>query len=390
MKPKIIYLCYLPLMEIREKVFFIKEADDAGFSIEYWDLTKIYFPDIAFVGEVERCYVRKVENHTELEKMLSAQDIKRCFFVVIISFGGTVLKLHRLFTQYRCYLVFFARTGFPLDYPDKSFFKKILKNYPKYLNIDKIKLICLNQLAKIYKRTGLIKDYDLVFAAGAVDASQYNGRSLVVSINHFDYDNYLDVKIQAVRIIKSEYCVFLDSNIVYDTDFKIINIRTIEATAYFKSMGAFFDRLENKHHLKVVIAAHPKAEYQGSEFGDREIIKGKTIELVKDCRFAIAHYSTAISFAVLYEKPLLFIYTNEMKEMSYFKEITNFASVLDATSLNIDTIHGNDELQISSPNHLRYDEYKYKCLTSRSTEYKLSAGVFIQHMTELSASVLSR
>ena len=386
-KPKIIYLCCLPLIEKREKDFFINEAADAGFSVEYWDLTKIYSPDIAFVGEVERRYVRKIENHCELEKMLSAQDIKRCFFVIIITFNGKVFKLHRLLTKNNCYLIFFARAALPLDYANESLFKRLSWDFSRYLNIDKIRMTCLTPIAKLYKRIGLIKDYDLVFAAGAAEASQYNGRSLVVALNHFDYDSYLGVKNTAARIIKHKYCVFLDDNLVYDTDFKSTNTRTIEPAAYFKSLCSFFTRLEKKHHLKVVIAAHPKAKYQGPEFGDREIIKGKTNELVKDCNFAIAHYSTSISFSVLYEKPLLFIYTNQMKEMHYFQAIKHFASVLDATILNIDTISGNDELQISSPNRLRYEDYKYKYLKSKSTEDKLSAGVFIQCMTELAASV---
>lgn len=376
-------------MEKREKDFFIKEADDAGFSVEYWDLTKIYFPDEAFVGEVERRYVRKIENYAELKKMLSAQDIKRCFFVVMVTLDGRVIKLHRLLTKNNCYLIFFARTGLPLDYTNESLLKKLLKYYRKYLNIDKIKQTYLYQLAKFYQRTGLIKNYDFVFAAGVADASQYNGRSRVVALNHPDYDNYLGVKNKADRIIKSEYCVFLDDNLVYDTDYKIFNMQ-IEPASYFKSLCSFFDRLEKRHHLKVVIAAHYKAEYQGPEFGDREIIKGKTNELAKDCRFAIAHYSTSISFAVLYEKPLLFIYTSEMKEMFYFQVIKQFASVLGGTILNIDDIHGNEGLHINPPNRLQYNDYKYKHLTSRSTENKLSAGVFIQYMNEVAASVDSR
>lgn len=395
MKPKIIYLCYLPLMEKREKDFFIKEAGDAGFSVEYWDLTKIYFPDLALVGEVERSeversYVRKIESHADLGKMLSVPDIKRCFFVVMFTFDGRVIKLHRLLTKSNCSLIFFARTGLPLDYENESLFKKLLKYYRKYLNIDKIKQTYLYKLAKFYQRTGLIKNYDFVFAAGAADASQYNGRSRVVALNHPDYDNYLGVKNKADRIIKSEYCVFLDDNLVYDTDFKILNIKTIKSTSYFTSMRTFFDRIEKYFNLKVVVAAHPKAEYQGNEFGSREIFKDKTNELVKDCRFAIAHYSTSISFAVLYKKPIFFIYTSEMQNMRYIEAIKHFASVLDASILNIDDIHGNEDLYINPPNHLQYNDYKYKCLTSRYTENKLSAGLFIRYMNELAASVDSR
>lgn len=376
-------------MEKREKDYFIKEADEAGFSVEYWDLTKIYFPDVAFVGEVERCYVRKIKNYAELEKMLFAQDIKRCFFVLINTLDGRVIKLHRLLKKRNCYLIFFAMPGLPYDYTNKSLHMKLLKNYRKYLSIDKIKQTYLYQLARFYQRTGLIKNYDFIFTVGAAAASQHNGRSRVVAINHPDYDNYLGVKNNTDQIIKSEYCVFIDDNLIYDIDYKIFNMQ-IDPAVYFKSLCSFFDRLEKMHHLKVIIAAHYKAEYQGCEFGDRELIKGKTNELVKDCRLAIAHYSTAISFAVLYQKPLLFIYTNQMKEMNYFQAIKQCASVLEAKILNIDTIHSNDELQIRPPNHIRYEDYKYRCLVSRSTEEKLSAGIFIKHMTELAASVESR
>jgi len=386
-KLKIIYLCYMPLTEKREKDFFIKEAGDSDLSVEYWDLTKIYFPEMTFVGEIKRLYVKKINNYGELEEAILAQDIKRCLFVIIITFYGQVIKLYRLLTQYHCCLVFFARAGLPVDHPKKPLLRKLLENHAQYLAIDRIKLLYLNQLAKLYKHIGLIKDYDLVFAAGTVETSQYNGRSSVVAINHFDYDNYLGVKNKVERIIKEDFCVFLDENLVYHTDFKITHTKTIEPIPYFKSLCSFFDRLEKRYHLKVVIAAHPKAEYKGHEFGDRAIIKGKTLELVKDCRFALAHNSTSISFAILNEKPLCFIYTNEIKKINNFEVIKHYASVLDATIFNIDTIYGNNELQISSPNHLRYEEYKYKYLTSKTTEEKLSIDIFIQHMTELAASI---
>jgi hypothetical protein len=387
MKHKIIYLCYLPLTAKIEKDFFITEACEHGFSVEYWDLTKIYFPGMSLVGEIDRSYVRKVDDYTQFERMLSSNEIKRCPFVIAITFGGAVIKLHRLLTKHRCFLVFFARAGLPASNTSESFLKKLVNGYRRYLTIDKIRRMYLNQLAHLYRRTGLIKHYDLVFSAGAVEASRYDGRSNIVPLNHFDYDSYLCVKNRSGRIVNSEYCVFLDDNLVYDADLRIINERSVEPVTYFKSLSAFFERLEKEHNLKVIIAAHPKATYQGPEFGGREIIEGKTNELVKDCRFAIAHYSTSISFAVLHKKPVVFIYTAEMKGMFYFQLIKRLAAILEAKIINIDAFHDDDELQITSPDHLRYDDYKYKYLTSRSTESKLSADVFIQHMAGLAASV---
>jgi hypothetical protein len=78
-----------------------------------------------------------------------------------------------------------------------------------------------------------------------------------------------------------------------------------------------------------------------------------------------------------------------MKEMFYFQTIKNLAAVLDSKMINIDVFHDGDEneLQIGSPDHLKYDDYKYKYLTSKATESKLSASLFIQHMAALADSV---
>ena len=385
-KPKIIYLCYMPLTQKREKDFFIKEMADVGFLVEYWDLTELYFQEVSFTGEIERSYVRKIKDYEELEKLLRAQYIKQCFFVMIITYGYRVIKLYRILTKYKCYLIFFARAGLPIDSLRKSLLRKFFDRPVQYLSFHRLLRAFLEQFAKFYMYIGLIKQYDLVFASGTVEASQYNSKSRVVIINHFDYDECLVTTEERKSILDHEYCVFLDDNLVYDTDFKILGIKTISATSYFQSLSSFFDLIEKKLHLKVIVAAHPKANYIGYEFGNRKIIKGKTSELVKNCNFAIAHFSTSISFAVLYGKPLLFICTNEMKKMSYFKNIEVFASILDANILNIDEIYGDTELKISGPNLLRYKEYMYRYLTSPATEGRLSATIFKEHMTNLAAS----
>jgi len=271
----------------------------------------------------------------------------------------------------------------PVNFTKETSLSKLYRNLDK-INLKKISDVYLNQLARIYLKTRLIKEYDLVFASGSVDASRHNRNSRIIALNHFDYDNYLIGKNKATRIIDYEYCVFLDDNIVYDTDYKIFNRKTIDPGSYFKSMCNLFDQIEKVLKIKVIVAAHPKAQYEDTEFGNREIIKGRTNELVKDCSFAIAHYSTSISFAVLYSKPLVFVYTGEMKKMFYFKNIRHYASILNAPIFNVDAIQGEKELEVGLPDKARYNDYKYKYLVSQPTEDILSADVFIQTMTDLS------
>lgn len=378
MKPKIIYLCYLPLIQKREHDFYMNELIQAGIFVEYWDLTKIFFPNVKFTVEVERNYIKRFHNYAEFEDTILAQDIRKCFFIVMINFNGMVIKLYRILSKYNCYLIFFARSGLPSFSANESLLLKVVRNYRNYLRIDKIKQIFFNVIAKISQQMGLIKNYDLVFAAGSVEESRHRGLSKVIPINHFDYDNYLCVKNNPNRIINTDYCVFLDDNLVYDTDFKILNIKTVEPTSYFTSMRTFFDRVEKYFNLKVVIAAHPKAQYQGSEFGNREILKGKTNELVKDCHFAVAHYSTSVSYPVIFKKPIIFIYTSDMKQKSYFlKEIINFAKVLNQPLLNIDSVH-TGEFALKEVDIDKYEEYKFKHITSLKSESECSRDIFLK------------
>lgn len=376
---KVIYLCYVPLIHKREKDFYMDALIHAGISIEYWDLTNIFFPNIEYVLQIEREYVRKIKDYKELDKLMALQDNKHCIFVVMIVPNGMVIKLHRMLTKYDCCLIYFARSGIPSLLRNDSLLSKVVNNYRNYLRIEKITKILLNEGAKILNKYGLIKNYDVVFAAGSVEVSRYDKTSKVIHVNHFDYDNYLQSRNDNSRIIKDKYCVFLDDNIVYDTDYEMFNMQ-INSIPYFKSLCTFFDYLEDKYNSKVIVAAHPKAEYQGNEFGDRRIMKDKTNELVKDCHFTIAHYSTSIAFAVLYEKPLLIAYTKEMAKRSYFNLILKIADVLGVDAYDIDKLNNNEWIDIKEPDLSKYNNYKYSYLTSQISQGKLTKDIFVEYL----------
>jgi len=149
MTPKVIYLCYLPLIPKRETDFYMNELTLQGFTVEYWDLTEMFFPNIRWASEVERSYIRKISNYKELKDAMLAQDLENCVFVSIVTFEGKVIKLHRILTKYKCYLIFFARSGLPIFTEGESWVRKITDNYRNYLRIDKIKAKLWYETAKL-------------------------------------------------------------------------------------------------------------------------------------------------------------------------------------------------------------------------------------------------
>ena len=94
---------------------------------------------------------------------------------------------------------------------------------------------------------------------------------------------------------------------------RVVGLRPIDPERYFSSLNVYFARLEAVLGIRVVIAAHPKANYQATRFDGRTIIAGRTPELVRDADLVISHHSTSISYAVLAEKPIVFVYTSDMK-----------------------------------------------------------------------------
>ena len=75
----------------------------------------------------------------------------------------------------------------------------------------------------------------------------------------------------------------------------------------------------------------PARHYDSATFGGRPIYRLATAELVRYAEFVLAHTSTAISYAVLYSKPLVFIYTAGMAaayEHWFIREMRCFADYL--------------------------------------------------------------
>ena len=88
------------------------------------------------------------------------------------------------------------------------------------------------------------------------------------------------------------------------------------STKYFKEMNDFFEIIEKKFNLEVVIALHPNCFIKNYSkfFSNRKCIKFNTARLVKSSLFVFSHASsTAINFAIIYRKPLIYIITDEMK-----------------------------------------------------------------------------
>ena len=158
----------------------------------------------------------------------------------------------------------------------------------------------------------------LVAGGGRESVSAQSGlfpispQSEILWTHSFDYDIYLEERERPPSDPVPPYAVFLDEYLPFHPDYTYLKMAPPSTPeAYFPPLRRFFDGLEARHGLPVVVAAHPRARYEEHPdlFGGRRIIRDRTAALVAHAAFVIAHSSTAIGFAALFRKPVVFVTT---------------------------------------------------------------------------------
>ena len=183
----------------------------------------------------------------------------------------------------------------------------------------------------------------------------------------FDYDTYLQQKNVNIDVVRP-YAVFLDQNLAFHTDTLVTGRKAqVTESAYFSSLKCYFDAFEKQTGLEVVVAAQPRTQYVDPEpyFGQRRVINGKSSELVRDASLVLAHYSAAVSFPVLWRKPILFLTTQELHATWIQPYINAFSRLLCALQINIDTppfpvVPSLSSLVVSEDAYAAYQEMHIK------------------------------
>ena len=188
-----------------------------------------------------------------------------------------------------------------------------------------------------------------------------------------DYSNYLrtspDNKAEMAH--SQKFAVMLDTpGPAFHDDFSdMARTSTCTTAIWYPALAKFFDKLEADTGVSVKIAGHYKSTHPpiAAYFGNRAVHYGKTLELVRDCEFVITRESTAVSYSVIFRKPVIFIYSDEIiADGLSMQNTTDLASSLGTIPINIDSppINFTSLLQVSES---KYKAYETACLTSADT-----------------------
>lgn len=377
---KVIYISCVRLSDKTSQIWYVDYLISKGVTVEYWDVVALVRDDYDEAAAKATDYLRTFQTYSEVEEMLHLPENKNAYYVMSVFYTGFTVRLFRLLSKHGCRMLSIAWGASPNIGTNKLVNKwwRLLYGFSNPLRL--ATQLYYKGKAIVYRKLELVKQFDVVFAAGRVILANSQYASKVIPINCPDYDQYKKVKLEnAAPVVEGRYAVFLDTNLPYHADANVVGWPTVRPNEYYTSLSRFFDQLEAKHRIKVVIAAHPRSDYRDSNpFDRREIYHGKTPELVKDADFAISHHSFSALYAVLNHKPIIFIYTNEMAALykhTIVSYIRDFAEYLDSAIYNIDEIAQGDQAVIRDVNERCYDDYKYDFLTTHESEQMLTQDI---------------
>ena len=132
------------------------------------------------------------------------------------------------------------------------------------------------------------------------------------------------------------------------------------------------------YNLEILIAAHPRSNpklTRDIELGKRKSFYGKTFELTKNAKFIMSCGSTALSYAVLLKKPILFIFSSsqQKKNISGNKFGNFFANILNCKRVDIDNYFNAENEGFKPVDQKSYEKYQKNFIVNKANKqnYKI-------------------
>ena len=189
--------------------------------------------------------------------------------------------------------------------------------------------------------------------------------------------NYLKEK---HNLKKKNIVTFIDQNFSYHPDFYIKRRKPIISSKnYYKNILKYFNFIEKEYKTKVVIAGHPKKGLKNNPLYQKKykVYYNKTENLISQSRFVIMHYSTAVSYCVLFNKPIIFITNNELKYKRAGYQIKTLTDSLGSNIINIDNAFKKIKPNV---NFFKYKKYKNNYLKYPGSEEQNSWDIINEYL----------
>lgn len=398
---RIIILTELPFIDRHYTIWGVDTLIKNGFSVEVWDISSFLYDFKFGIQDLlsdKNVHFKHCKFSTKTEIINALSNVNRSDFLnVFIGYYPKIFFIYRIISKKKIAYAVPLFNTLPISQkilsPSRTTSLSLIK---KFLAINKTTFIKNIPNMLIQRYSFGIKPASLAIAGGtaSLDNTQYPvGKNTQILWAHsIDYDIFLQNNVNNEKnvTIPSNTGVFLDDYLPFHSDFEINHINPpVSPEEYYPKLCKFFSYLEKKFGISIIIAAHPCANYDQlpDYFEGRPVFRSMTAQLVKKSRFVMIHASTSINFAILYQKPIVFLtldklYNHEGTCSRMGEMVENMAFLLHKTSINLDKVSSiNLDLELEIDKNA-YKTYKNLHIKKDGSEERELWQLFADHIKE--------
>jgi len=211
-------------------------------------------------------------------------------------------------------------------------------------------------------------------------ASKCDNGEFEIRSHSLDYDIFFQEK-NKKKIVKN-YIVFLDNGMVNHPDYQKLGVSPhCTGEIYFPLLRSFFSKVEEQTGFQIIVAVHPRLIINDDlifKYGNRELLSGKSAELVRDAKLVLAHNSTSINFVALWNIPLIVITTDQIERANY-SSMEALTQILKTSRINInDSYDSVDFFETAQKPISQYSYFVDKVIKVNRSPVQNSAEILIK------------
>lgn len=277
------------------------------YDYEVWDLSTFYDKKDTFVNIDEAISIQSI---CEFEDRIKEIAFRDQVVVVTNMVQSAYSKVYRILKSYQIPVIDVQKNNFMSFLERKTAFnfriklsakertKRMLNNFRVVRTID-----------KYIKYKGVQFDYFL----SAFNFSPEEVKTFVKAHN-VKYDEFLKYK-DSSNPEKGDYILFIDSATCYHpVDYKGED-KNFDVEHHLAQLNHYFDILESKYKIPVIISLHPCSVNHLSEsaFKGRKLTYSQTALYIQHAKFVVSFFSTSLINVVLAHKPSLILTSEEIE-----------------------------------------------------------------------------
>lgn len=359
----LLFIDHEPFSRNRARLFCVDGLREKGFKIVWLDVSQMIYPGLHVADEICTDYLMKISSFEKLEEIIGSLNFRTTLSIVEVFENLKNFKIFELLEKNHIKRIRFERFGSTDLYKNvKKSLKDLLTMFTWKRFMNHLILKKDSKLLNLLKQEKHLEFYNYYINSSTLSKCD-------ISVNHPDYDAYLTNDKKMHRTIDTKYAVFIDTSFGIHPDVIYFAKRKYKKNVdkiWRNKLVDFFDYVEKKYGVEVVIASHPKTNYETNAFGERRIIKYETLNLVKFSEFVLMDFSSAFSYSVIYDKKIGIISTKEFyKEFGH--NLRTFTTKMELPLFMID----KDDYDTFEPRKLnkeKREEFLYTYLTSRGNE----------------------